>query len=250
MSSLAISLIVFACVFAGAMIGVFLRTALPPHHLKKSTKDIVRLGTGLVGTMAALVLGLLVASAKSSYDVQSSELTQLSANVVYLDRVLAHYGPEAYPSRDVLRRMVIRIGERVWPKDGSAPSGIEPAYGNESVYDQIQQLSPKDDAQRAIQAQALSIASGLLQTRWLMYEQSASPIPLTVLIVLVWWLTIIFISFGLFAPRNGTVIASLFVSALSVSSAILLMLEMYKPFKGLIQISSAPLYTALAHLGQ
>jgi hypothetical protein len=232
------------------MLGMFLRTTLPPHHLKKSTKDIVRLGTGLVGTMAALVLGLLVASAKSSYDVQSSELTQLSANVVYLDRVLAHYGPEAYPSRDVLRRMVIRIGERVWPKDGSAPSGIEPAYGNESVYDQIQQLSPKDDAQRATQAQALSIASGLLQTRWLMYEQSASPIPLTVLIVLVWWLTIIFISFGLFAPRNGTVIASLFVSALSVSSAILLMLEMYKPFKGLIQISSAPLYTALAHLGQ
>jgi hypothetical protein len=164
--------------------------------------------------------------------------------------VLAHYGPEARASRELLRRMVIRIGERVWPKDGSVPSGLEPEYGSQSVYDLIQRLSPKDDAQRAVQAQALNIASGLLQTRWLMYEQTASPIPLTVLIVLVCWLTIIFISFGLFAPRNATVMASLFVSALSVSSAILLMLEMYKPFEGLIQISSAPLRGALAHLGR
>jgi len=251
MSSITVCLIVFACVFGGALFGVSLRSALPQQHLSAESKDIVRLGMGLVGTMAALVLGLLVASAKGSYDAQSSELTQMSANIVLLDRVLAHYGPEAKQTRDMLRDETVRVRDRMWPKDHSGAAGLEPGSASaESVYDKIQQLSPNDNAQRSLQAQASSIANGLGQTRWLMYEQSASSIPLPLLSVLVLWLTIIFISFGLFAPRNATVVTSLFVSALSVSCAILLILEMYKPFEGLIQISSAPLRAALAHLGQ
>ena len=250
MSSLAVSLIGFASVFGGALLGMFLRRVLPPHHLSAGSKDIVRLGMGLVGTMAALVLGLLVASAKSSYDSQSNELTRLSANVVYLDRLLAHYGPEARGARDQLREAVVRTVARVWPKDRSAPSGLEPAAANEGVFETIQQLSPKDDMQRKIQKQALKVADRLLRTRWLMYDQGAGPVPLPMLVVLILWLTIIFVSFGLFAPHNGTVVASLCVAALSVSCAILLILEMYRPFEGIIQISSAPLYTALAHLGR
>src|SRR5258706_2839022 len=107
MSSITASLIVFACVFGGALVGVFLRSALPQQHLSAESKDIVRLGMGLVGTMAALVLGLLVASAKGSYDAQSSELTQMSANIVLLDRILAHYGPEAKQTRDMLRHETV-----------------------------------------------------------------------------------------------------------------------------------------------
>jgi hypothetical protein len=250
MSSLAVSLIGFASVFGGALLGMFLRRVLPPHHLSAGSKDIVRLGMGLVATMAALVLGLLVASAKSSYDSQSNELTRLSANVVYLDRLLAHYGPEARGARDQLREAVVRTVARVWPKDRSVPSGLEPVAANEAVFETIQQLSPKDDMKRKLQEQALKVADHLLRTRWLMYEQGAGPVPLPMLVVLILWLTIIFISFGLFAPHNGTVIASLCVAALSVSCAILLILEMYRPFEGIIQISSAPLYTALAHLGR
>jgi hypothetical protein len=250
MSSFTTSMIVFATVLAGALLGMALRPALPPHHLSDESKDIVRVATGLVGTMAALVLGLLVASAKGSFDAQSNELIQLSANVVYLDRVLAHYGPEAQPARDQLRRTLLRLSERAWPKDGSVAAGLEPISGNESIYETIQQLSPKDDAHRTLQSDALSIANGLLQTHWLMYEQNTSPIPVTVLVVLVLWLTVIFVSFGLFAPRNATVFTSLFVGALSVSSAVLLILEMYRPYSGLIRIPSAPLLTALSHLGR
>jgi hypothetical protein len=249
MSSVAISLIGFACVFGGSLLGIYLRGVLPPHHLSAGSKDIVRLGMGLVGTMAALVLGLLVASAKSSYDSQSNELTRLSANVVFLDRLLAHYGPEAKGVRDQLREAVLRTVERVWPKNRSTPS-VEPPVANEAVFETIQQLSPKDDMQRKLQKQALNIADRLLRTRWLLYEQGAGPVPLPMLVVLILWLTILFVSFGLFAPRNGTVITSLCVAALSVSCAILLILEMYRPFEGIIQISSAPLYTALAHLGR
>ena len=201
--------------------------------------------------MAALVLGLLVASAKGSFDTQSAELTEMSAKVILLDRFLAHYGPETKETRDLLRGAVTRILDRTWSKDRTSPSQLEsPSGGNEAIYDKIQGLSPKDDTQRSLQAQALSIAIGLGQTRWLMYEQSVTSVSLPLLVVLVFWLTIIFISFGLFAPPNATVVASLFVSALSVSGAIFLILEMYTPYAGLIQIPSAPLRAALAHLGQ
>jgi uncharacterized membrane protein len=99
MSSLTISLIMLACVFGAALLGILLHAVLPQHHLSSETKDIVKLGMGLVGTMSALVLGLLVASAKNSYDTQSAELTQLSANIALLDRGLALYGPETKETR-------------------------------------------------------------------------------------------------------------------------------------------------------
>jgi len=249
MSSLSVSLTVFACVFGGALLGLLLRAALPTHHLGADSKDVVKLGTGLVGTMAALVLGLLVASAKGSYDAQSSELTQLSANVALLDRLLAHYGPETKDARDLLRGVVGHILDRMWSQD-RAVSSAPTAAGGEALYEKIQGLSPKDDTQRWLQSQALSLGMGIGQTRWLMYEQRAIGVSTPLLVVLVLWLTIIFVSFGLFAPPNATVIASLAVSALSVSGAVFLILEMYSPYAGLIQISSAPLRAALAHLGQ
>jgi hypothetical protein len=250
MSSITISLIVFACVFGGALLGIFLHAVLPQHHLAPDSKDIVKLGVGLVGTMAALVLGLLVASAKGSYDNQSTELTQMSANIVLLDRGLALYGPDTKEERALLRDAVVRILDQMWSKDGAGSSPMAAPSGGEILYEKIQGLSPKNDAQRSIQSQALSIAVDIGKTRWLMYAQQATSVSMPLLVVLVLWLTVIFISFGLFAPFNATVVASLFVSAASVSGAILLILEMYTPYTGLIQISSAPLRAALAHLGQ
>jgi len=251
MSSIAISSIVFASVFGGALLGMFLRVTLPQHHLNEGSKDVVRLGMGLVATLSALVLGLLIASAKGSYDAQSNELTQMSAQIVLLDRVLAHYGPETKEARDLLRNSVAHVLGQRWSKGRTGSSQLEPqSAGGEVLFDKIQELSPKDDAQRLLQAQALAIAVSVGQTRWLMYEQGATSISMPVLIVLVFWLATIFVSFGLFTSPNGTVIASLFVSALSVSGAILLILEMYSPYAGLIQISSAPLRAALAQLGK
>ena len=251
MSSITVSLIVFACIFGGALLGIFLRTSLPQNHLGDDSKDIVKLGMGLVGTMAALVLGLLVASAKGSYDAQSAELTQMSANIALLDRGLALYGPETKETRALLRGAVVRILDQMWSKDGTSASSLAaPSAGGEILYDKIQGLSPKNDTQRSLQGQALSIVVDLGKTRWLMFEQAMTSVSMPLLVVLVLWLTAIFISFGLFAPFNATVVSSLFVSALSVSGAIFLILEMYTPYAGTIQISSAPLRAALAHLGQ
>ena len=250
MSSTIISLIVFACVFGGALLGILLHAVLPQHHLAADSKDIVKLGVGLVGTMAALVLGLLVASAKGSYDNQSAELTQMSANIALLDRGLALYGPETKETRALLRGAVVRILDQMWSKDGASSSPMAAPSGGEILYEKIQGLSPKNDTQRSIQSQVMSIAVDIGKTRWLMYAQQATSVSMPLLVVLVIWLTVIFISFGLFAPFNATVVSSLLVSALSVSGAIFLILEMYSPYSGLIQISSAPLRAALAHLGQ
>ena len=206
---------------------------------------------GMIATMAALVLGLLVASAKNFYDTQSSELTQLSANVILLDRVLAHYGPETKEARDLLRGAVARTLNVMWQQDQPQQSQVRPgAAGGEILYDKIQALSPANDVQRTFQSQASGMAVDLGKLRWLMFEQGTIGISWPLLAVLVFWLAIVFASFGLFAPPNATVIVTLFLCALSVSGAIFLILEMYTPYQGLIQISSAPLRDALAHLGQ
>ena len=251
MSSTTISLIAFACVFGGALVGIYLHAVLPQHHLAADSKDIVKLGMGLVGTMAALVLGLLVASAKGSYDAQSAELTQMSANIALLDRALALYGPETKEQRAILRGAATRMLDQIWPKeDASASSAAPTAAGGQILYEKIQGLAPKNDTQRSLQGQALSIAVDIGKTRYLMFAQQATSVSMPLLVVLVLWLTVIFISFGLFAPFNTTVVSSLLVSALSVSGAIFLILEMYTPYTGVIQLSSAPLRAALAQLGQ
>jgi hypothetical protein len=207
---------------------------------------------GLVATMAALVLGLLVSSAKSFYDAQSTAVTQVSVRVILLDRMLANYGPETKEVRDQMRGLLAESIDMIWPLERTKPSrlGAPPTTGPEGVIGRIRALSPEDDQQRSIKAQALSTVMDLSQTRWLMYEQEANSVSSPMLVILVFWLTTIFVSFGLFAPRNATVIAALFVAGLSVSGAIFLILEMYSPFGGLIQISSGPLRATLAQLGQ
>jgi hypothetical protein len=249
-SAVVIGWIAFACVFGGALLGMFLRAVLPEHHLSTDSKDLVKLGMGLIATMAALVLGLLIASAKSSYDRLSNDMTQISANLILLDRVMAHYGPETKEARDLLRRSVIRVLDQIWPEHSSRPAQLEPGAGSEDLYDKIHELSPQNEAQRLRQALALQISTDLAQKRWLLVEQSGSSIPMPFLVLLVFWVMVIFVSFGLFAPSNATVIVTLFICALSVSGAIFLILELDQPFAGLIQVSSAPLRNALGHLGQ
>ena len=251
MSPIAISFLTLALVFGGALFGIFLRTSLPENHITSDSQDIVKLGMGLVGTMAALVLGLLIASAKSSFDMQSAELTEMSSKLVLLDRVLAHYGPAAQESRDLVRAAVVRTLDGMELQARTRDSHSDPmSAGSEALYDKVQALVPANDAQRTMQGQALGLVIALGQMRWLIYEQRASSVSMPLLVVLISWLTIIFVSFGLFAPFNATVLTSLFVSALSFSGAIFLILEMYTPYGGLIQISRAPLRAALAHLGQ
>ena len=253
MSELAIALIVFSCIFGSALLGLFLRGMLPEHHLSSESKDVVKLAMGLIATMAALVLGLITASAKSSFDAQKSEMVHSAADIIRLDRVLALYGPETKEIRDLLKRAVAFRIHLIWPEDGSAPGNLdspEMTRTAEEFEDKIRELSPQNELQREFTARALQIGRDLLATRWLQMAQLSDPVPLVFLVVLVFWLIILFGTFGLFAPRNATVIVALVLSAVAVSGSTFLILEMHRPLEGLIKISPDPMRYALSQLGQ
>lgn len=252
MNTLGVSLIVFAVIFAGAFAGVLLRRGLPEHHLAEGAKDVVRLGTGLIATMAALVLGLLIASAKSSYETQNAQVRSLTANIILLDQVLAQYGPQAREARDLLRRAVDPLADRIWREKGTASAAgapFEAIPATDAAFAKILELSPQTESQRVLKGRAVQFATDVAQARLALFVEPDRSIPMPFLIVLVFWLTIIFTGFSLFSRLNPTLIAMLFVFALCASGAIYLILEMSQPFVGLMQISSAPLRDALAPLG-
>ena len=247
MSAIALSCITFVCISVGALLGMF----LPGHHLSSDDKDVVRLGTGLIGTIAALVLGLLIASAKGSYDTQSTQVTQMTSNVVLLDNLLAEYGPETTELRNLLRRGIAVLADRMWRENSSDVAKARPfevSAESDAFFAKLQRLSPQNDSQRSLQARAIQIATDIAQTRLLLFAQTSNSIPMPFLVVLIFWLTIIFGSFGLFAKPSATVFGSLFVFALSAAGAIYLVLELGQPFAGLMQISSEPQRNALTPL--
>jgi hypothetical protein len=251
MSYIATSSITFCLIFGAGLLGMLLRRALPQDHLSDESKDVVKLGMGLIGTMAALVLGLLIYSAKASFDTQTTAVLKMSANIISLDRTLERYGPEAQPQRELLRSEVVRMMDRLWPQNMSEMAQLTPTGRlSEAVYDSIGSLSPKDDRQRMFRSEGMALANEIGQARWLMYEQGTTMVSKPLVVAVVFWLTFIFLSWGLFAPVNGTVIATFFIAAFSVSGALFLVQEMYMPYAGIIRISSIPLRAALSQLGQ
>lgn len=250
-----IGVIVFVCSFGGALLGMWLRTALPEHHLDADSRDTVKLCIGLVATMTALVLGLVTASAKSSFDAVDMAVKQSAIEVLALDRVLARYGPETGGIRTSLKQAIGARIEMIWPQDSSRPIDLDPIRSGagsvaEGLADAIRGLRPRDDSQRALQSRALNLAEGLLQARWLVLAGTESSVPGPFLVILLFWLAIIFTSFGLFAPRNATVLAVLFVCAVSLGSAVFLVLEMDTPFDGLLKVSEDPIRYAYEHLNE
>ncbi|QCP52998.1 DUF4239 domain-containing protein [Trinickia violacea] len=253
MSHVTIAWIVFACVFGSALVGMYVRTVLPEHHLSDESTGVLKLAVGLIATMAAIVLGLLISSAKSSFDTVTSEVVRNSANVILLDRVLAQYGPETKEVRELIKQ---RVGTLIQILASGEPAQIaklgtpEAMSRAESIQHKLEELSPHSDAQRQLQARAVQIGDEVLAARQLTMLQAEGSTPAPLLICLVLWLAIIFCSFGLFAPANPTVIFGLLLGALSTSVAIFLILEMNTPLAGMVTVSLAPMREALAVLGQ
>ena len=251
MNALAIAVIVLACVFGGVLAGLSVRTRLPDHHVKDESKEIIKLGIGVISTMAALVLGLLVSSAKSSFDRTGDELTLASAKVVQLDSVLVQYGPGASEIRGRLRQIFRGTVDGLLSQDSARLAQVRaPTAGAhfEEFQAAIRALAPTSDDQRSLRSQAQALVEEMSATRALLVLQQHGSISTPLLVVVVAWLTLIFVGFGLFAPRNATVIVSLFLCALAVSGAIFLILEMDDPLAGMVRISDEPMRRALAIL--
>ena len=246
-----LSFIAFACIISGIALGTVLRNALSEQSLGGDAKDIVRLGTGLIGTIAALVLGLLIAAAKSSHDTQNAQVRQMTVNIILLDSLLAEFGAEARVPRELLRRVVVNLVNRVWHDNRiSVVAHYEASSEAEALNSQILQLSRQTETQNSLHARMIKVTAELWRTRLLLFTEKDDALPMPFLVVLVFWITIIFVSFSLFAQPTPMVIGELLIFALSVTGAVYLILELSQPFRGLMQIRSDPLRDALLPLDQ
>jgi len=245
-----ISLVIFGCVVGAVLMGRTLSRRLPEDHLSADTKETVKLAMGLLATMSALLLGLLVASAKASYDNARNDVIQMAAKVVFLDRVLTGYGPETAEARARLRDAIEQMAHRSMqlPK-ANTPVNLAPnTQAGNAIYLAIQHLTPNDDMQRSLKAQATTLAVELGQLRTLLVAESISSISKPLLIVVAFWLVVIFLSFSLIAPQNATATFALMISAVSVATAIFLVLELDRPFSGLLRIPNEPMRNVLSQL--
>jgi hypothetical protein len=248
-----IGLLVFACTFGAALLGIFFRQKLPPEHLEEGSEDVVKLVMGLIATMAALVLGLLISTANTSFNQQAGEIQQLGVQLYQLDRILVQFGPEGVQARAMLRTMLAADLERTWPTDPSKAAVYAPLHTRAlaaQLYERIAAFSASTNLERLDQTRALGLLSDIVEKRRLLSEQAQGSLSLHVLFVLVCWLVLLFFGFGLFARFNTTVVAALLAGALSVAGACLLILAMNQPYSGWVQISSAPLRDALAQMSE
>ena len=245
MNPLLVGAAVFAVLYLGSVLGFALRDRLPSHHHDADSRELRKVGTGLIGTMAALVLGLLVASAKSAYDEQKADLTHLSADIGLLDRTLAHYGAGTEEARGHLRQTAENSLAGLFVRSPTTPTGA-----SEALYDSVGRLVPASEQQQALKEAASHLAMEIARTRWLMHEQAGNNVSMPLLIILVFWLAIIFVNFGLQSKANASVQVALVMSALSVAAAIFLILEMDHPFQGIIRITDAPLRHVINQLGR
>jgi hypothetical protein len=251
MNTTSASIILFACLVGVAFLGRRVRRYLPADHLSADSKDAVKLAMGLVATMTALILGLLVSSAKGTYDTARSEVIQMASKVAFLDRVLALYGPEAADARAEFRDVFTDAVRRIWAAEGSGPTQLAPnERKGDAFYVAVQGLSPHNDTQRALKTQAATLMADLGELRSLLQAQSIPSISKPLLITLACWLVIVFFGFSLVAPPNATTTLALVASGFSVVCAVFLILELDHPFAGPIRIPSEPMTKFLDQLGK
>jgi uncharacterized membrane protein len=247
-----VSLGVLAVVFGGSVIAMSAARAVPESHLAADSRDVIKLGMAVISTLVALVLGLMIATAKAGYDSQSTAARQLSANILLLDRTLAAYGDAAAAPRQLLREAATATYARLWPTDGSAPASLAPGESHAqmmSFVDEVAALAPSNGVQALLKAEAEQRLSRIAETRFDMYTQGGSSLPVPFLIIVVVWLVVLFAGIGLIAPRNLTVLAFLLAAAVSVSAAVFLIEELADPFAGVIRVSAEPMRQVLGQLG-
>jgi len=239
-------IIVFLILLAGAFAGWAMRQRLPEHHLADDTKSLVSVSMAVVATVSALVLGLLISNANTSFRALGGDVTTLSAQILRLDNILRRYGPDAYPARETLRRYAEQKTADLFPDDGADvrldnPSTYELLQGLE---DSMLELKPSNARDQWWLSQAMTLAGKIGETRWLLVQQLGQGTPKAFLALLVFWLTLLFASFGLFAPRNLLSGVTLTLCALAVAGAVGMILELEKGFGELVHISPQPMRQA------
>jgi hypothetical protein len=246
MNSILIGVVVFVTIFGAAEFGIVLRKRIPDAHVSSEAKDVIRLVTGVTATTSALVLGMLVSSAKNYYDSWNTQIAETASQVVTVDRLLEDYGPDTAQIRVRFAQLVEGGVQRIWPNRDPLQDALKPEQIGDDLLHQVELLTPKNDLQAASKSQIMPMITALRQGQWRMYlrtQQTAMPVPL--LVIVLSWEATIFISMGLFAPPNPTIHVTFALGALTITTALFIILEMYSPFRGILSISSAPITDAL-----
>lgn len=246
-----VSLLLFLGLVSVTLLGGRLRRALTEEQLSVESRDAVKMALGLVATMTAILLGLLISSAKTSFDTARSEVMQVAAKITLLNRVLVLYGPETAEARRALRDVTVEGVRRTWPDKPRDRVRLDPnEQMGDAVYVGISRLTPQDEAQRALKTQAANLMVQLAELRSLIQAQAVSSVSKPLLIALVLWLVVIFFGFSLLAPANVPSTFALIAGAFSVACAVFIILELDHPFAGVIRVPSDPLTNALSHLAK
>lgn len=248
MSSTAAFLASFVSILIGTALGMLLKRTLPAAPLAAGSKQAIRLGAGFLSTLAALVIGLMIASAKNTYDNQNTNIRQLGTNAVLVDQLLTQYGSDAKAARTLLREIIPSVSSRIWQENASGKDGGSAFVTSDTAerfYNAVEGLKPANAKQTSLKSRITQLTTEMGRTRLLVFTQGDDGIPLPFFVVLVFWLVVIFASFSLFAERSLIVVASTLVFALSVSSALFLIVDLSHPFQGLMQISNHHLHVVL-----
>jgi hypothetical protein len=218
------------------------------EHTSRETQDVIKLGTGMLSVLASLVLGLLIATAKTASDATDTAVRSYAAELTVLDESLRDYGDGAVDARRHLRDYTYTLLHQAW---GSHPFPHGRGEANaqmQHALEAIRGLVPATSDQRWLKDQALQQSASLLRQRWLLIERTGPSVRPGIMAILVSWIVVIFVSFGLNAPRNATVQMAFLVCALAIGSAIFIILQLDSPFSGLVPISTEPVETALANM--
>ena len=238
MSHTIIGLISFVAIFSGVIAGMVIARRLPGHHLSPETQSAVTVSVAVIGTLSALVLGLMISAANRSFSARSDEVRELSVQLIRIDRNLHRYGPEADDARLALHAWAKAKTQQLFPEKGQErPSTQGTIIMLESVQDEILDLEPKNPRQTYLRTLCLTLTSTIIEAGWSLETLTGHSIPVPFLILLVFWLSIVFASFGLFAPPNPTTVVMLLLCAVAVSGGIYFIEELDNPLSGLIQIS-------------
>ncbi|QRG07648.1 hypothetical protein EZH22_04430 [Xanthobacter dioxanivorans] len=250
MDALIVAVLVFLGLFGGACAGMWGARRLKEHHLSKETQEAVKLGVGMVAAMASLILGLMTASVKGNFDSTAKDVQQYATYLITLDVALRHYGPDAVPIRAALGDYTRNAIAETWPDSGMPPKigSADSEQRLSEVGHLIRALEPRTTDQTELRGEAIERYKSLAALRWVLIEESATQVPPVFIGVIIVWLTLIFLSFGLFAPINGVSLVVFLLCGVSLGGAIFLILEMSTPFDGIIIVAPDAMRKALLHI--
>jgi hypothetical protein len=250
MGSIGTTLVALGCMVCGVQLGNFLRRASPEHHRSGDSRDAIRSGAAVIGTLAALVLGLMVSSASKNFDAVNGGLTENAASYIDLDRILAQYGTDSQSTRNLLRQGVEAEIDRLWPAEGDDVPSMVYSPELEAVAGSIRDLKPQSESQQILKPRALQVLGDALKQRWLVVAHGHSYVPTVFVVIVVFWFTVLFAVFALLSPSNVTANSFMTFCTIAVAGGVFLVLDMSLPFEGLIRVNPAPMETVLKLLGR